>query len=104
MLHSGNCKTRVFANVSDALAAATVGDGLLVMAEGMLPSSPGVPQKGTGAKITNAEWSVIDTKGLFVYLEFPTALRDGVLLTVSAQHTRSMSSAGRTPLHVLEHV
>ena len=80
---AGNCKTRVFANVSDALAAAGHGDGLLVMAEGMLPSNPGVPQRGTGANISAAQWAQIDTLGLFVYLEFPTALRNGVPLAVS---------------------
>lgn len=40
----GPLPTKHFPTVSAALAAATPNDGLLVMAEGMLPSNPGVPQ------------------------------------------------------------
>ena len=40
----GALTTKCFATVAEAVAAAAPNDGLLVMAEAMLPSNPGVPQ------------------------------------------------------------
>ena len=54
--------------------AATPGDGLLIAADGMLPSSPGLPQQGTGVIVTAAEWAAAREKRLSIYLEFPRSL------------------------------
>ena len=73
---NGNLPTHVFDTVAAAVAAASVGDGLLVMAEGMQPADPGVPQNAsaTGVRITEGEWADIQAKGLTCYLEFPSQI------------------------------
>ena len=73
----GALPIKQFLNVSAALAAAAPNDGLLVMAEAMLPSNPGVAQNGTGTELTAAEWASVKEKNLSVYLEFPATLPGG---------------------------
>ena len=63
--------TKVAPTLSAALAACEEGDGLLVMADGMLPANPGAPQTNTTAVVTPEEWAEIRAKKLKVYLEFP---------------------------------
>jgi hypothetical protein len=74
---TGALPTKRFLSVAEAVAAAAPGDGLLVMAEAMLPSNPGLPQNHTGTQVTHAEWASIQSKGLLVYLEFPASLPGG---------------------------
>ena len=57
---------KTFATTESAVAAASDGDGLLVMAEAMLPSNPQHPQNGTGVSITPAQWAAIKAKKLIV--------------------------------------
>ena len=65
--------TKTFPTVAAALAAAKPSDGLLLMADGMLPANPGVPQGNANATVavSAAEWAAIKSKQLRVYLEFP---------------------------------
>ena len=69
----GKLSTKAFESVSDAVAAAARHDGLLVMADALLPSDPGLPQHGV-TNITADEWAVITAKQLFVYIEFPSSM------------------------------
>ena len=62
---------KTFASVAAALAQATEGDGVLVMADGLRPADPGVPQKNTTVVVTPAEWTAFHAKKLKVYVEFP---------------------------------
>lgn len=64
---------KTFPSVAAALAQASEGDGLLVMADGMRPADPGVPQKNTTAVVTPAEWDAFRAKKLKAYVEFPRA-------------------------------
>ena len=66
---TGGVSARNVSSVSAALASATKGDGLLVIAEAMLPSNPGHPQSGTGTNVSASEWSQIQALGLRVYIE-----------------------------------
>ena len=70
----GKLPVKNFRTVAAALAAAKHGDGLLVMAEGMHPSNPGVPQSNTTTIVTNSEWEVCKNLSLRVYVEFPSRL------------------------------
>ena len=65
--------TKTFRTISLALASAMEGDGLLVMADGMLPADPGDPSANanTTTVVTDADWAGIKAKKLKVYLEFP---------------------------------
>eukprot|EP01050_Picozoa_sp_SAG11_P014900 SAG11_NODE_1881_length_4130_cov_2.080873_4_plen_164_part_00 len=67
--------TKRFTSVAAALEAATAGDGLLVMADGMKPADPGVPQTSANATVvvTPTEWLAIQRLRLKVYVEFPRA-------------------------------
>ena len=60
-----------FDALAAALAVAAPGDGLLLMADGMKPASPGIPQNGTTVVVTGSEWAAIRKKELRVYIEFP---------------------------------
>lgn len=72
---SGSGSTaKVFGTIDAALAVAATGDGLLVMAERMLPSNPGVPQNGTGVSVSPAQWTTMKAKELSVFIEFPAHL------------------------------
>ena len=64
---------KTFPSVAAALAQASEGDGVLVMADGMRPADPGVPQKNTTAVVTPAEWDAFRAKKLKAYVEFPRA-------------------------------
>lgn len=64
---------KTFTSVAAALAQATEGDGVLVMADALRPADPGVPQKNTTVVVTPAEWSAFHAKKLKVYVEFPRA-------------------------------
>ena len=65
--------TKTFATVALALSSALPGDGLLIMADGMLPADPGAPAANANATVvvTDTEWAAIKAKKLKVYLEFP---------------------------------
>ena len=67
---------RSFTTVSSAVAAATPKDGLLVMADALLPSNPGFPQSGV-TTINAEDWGVITEKELIVYIEFPRSMPGG---------------------------
>jgi hypothetical protein len=71
--------TKTFATVASALASASNGDGLLIMADGMLPADPGDPTANANATmvVTVAEWAAIKAKNLKVYLEFPRSAPAG---------------------------
>jgi hypothetical protein len=73
---SGDLDVMHFPTLNEALVVATVGDGVLVMAEGLLPSNPGAPQQGC-TNITAEQWAVITEKHLYVYIEFPFAMPGG---------------------------
>ena len=60
-----------FDALAAALAVAAPGDGLLLMADGMTPANPGIPQNGTTVVVTGSEWAAIRKKELRVYIEFP---------------------------------
>ena len=70
----GNLPVKNFPTVAAALAAAKHGDGLLVMADGMHPSNPGVPQSNTTTTIAESEWKLCEKLSLRVYVEFPSRL------------------------------
>jgi hypothetical protein len=69
----GGVPTKTFATVAAALTSAKPDDGLLIMADGMLPADPGAPAGNANATIVvqDAEWAAIKAKRLKVYLEFP---------------------------------
>ena len=75
---------RSFATVSAALSAAEAGDGLMILADHMEPSSPGHPSADATVVVTAVEWEAIDAKRLKVYLEFPRAL-PGVVVGAEAE-------------------
>ena len=63
--------TKTFGTVTAALESAEAGDGLLIMAEDMLPVTPGVPQQNSSVVVTGEQWAAIRAKQLKCYLEFP---------------------------------
>ena len=63
-------KTTVHSSLTLALDAASVGDGLLVLAA-QRPSVPGTPQRNTSVNITAAQLSIIQSKRLRTFIEFP---------------------------------
>ena len=70
----GNVTVNVFPSLSAALGSAAAGDGLLIMADDMLPVDPSKPQTNTTTNVTADEWSTISKLGLRVYIEFPSQL------------------------------
>ena len=77
---SAASSSRRFDDLASALAAAKRGNGLLVMASAMLPSTK-IPQSNTTVAISAAQWAQIAALELRSYVEFPRwappALLDG---------------------------
>jgi hypothetical protein len=74
----GNLTIRTAPTVADALAVAQTGDGLLLLADAMLPVNPDVPQTNTTTNVTADQWTAINNLQLRVYLEFPSQLPPSV--------------------------
>ena len=66
-----HAKTSVHKSLASALDAADDHDGLIVLADRMKASVPGVPQHGTTVNISTAQLEQIRAKHLRAYIEFP---------------------------------
>ena len=99
----GNLTSQTFATVDEALAAAAPGDGLLLVADAMVPVNPGVPQTNTTVNVTAAQWDSISKLDLSVYIEFPSQLppaasSSSAVLGVGSARARPVAADASLPV------
>ena len=88
---SSSISTVNFTTLAAALNASSPGDGLLITADALMPSSPGKPQSNTTVRV---DWAAIAAKRVRAYVEFPRALDDGAtLVTQQTLWERAVVSA-----------